>query len=113
MNSFGKLRGSFFHQECVKQSYDEGLRTSLLHSANGRSAQQIVERKDTCRKAALAHFNNPKKIESIIEIAVHLVDRGFDDVRRWVWDEGIDYITQFPFMGPATSYHFAKILACR
>jgi hypothetical protein len=72
------------------------------------SAVQIVDRKDDCRNAALDRFNNPKKIDSIIEIAVHVVERGFDRVWQRVWDEGIDYITQFPYMGPATSYHFAK-----
>ncbi len=29
-------------------------------------------------------------------------------MRHSVWDDGVDYIAQFPFMGPATSYHFAK-----
>lgn len=72
------------------------------------SAQRIVERKDICRSSALVHFNSPRKIDSIIQIALHLFDRGFDNVRQGVWDYGVDYITQFPFMGPATSYHFAK-----
>jgi len=72
------------------------------------SARQIVNSKGDCRKAALDRFNNPKKIDSIIKIAAHVVERGFDSVRQYVWDEGIDYITQFPYMGPATSYHFAK-----
>lgn len=72
------------------------------------SAQRIVERMDMCRESALVHFNNPRKIDSIIQIAVHVADRGFDNVRQWVWDGGVDYILQFPYMGPATSYHFAK-----
>jgi hypothetical protein len=114
---FSSLTEHEFLREAAWVILSSGMREAVIRRrfsdisfafCEWESARQIVERKETCRKSALAHFNNPKKIDSIIEIAVHLVDRGFDDVRRWVWDDGIDYITQFPFMGPATSYHFAK-----
>jgi len=72
------------------------------------SAWRIVTRKYDCRDSALSYFNSPKKIDSIIEIAAHTAEVGFDCVRQRLWSEGTSYITQFPYMGPATAYHLAK-----
>lgn len=72
------------------------------------SAEEIVRQKFRCRRSALIHFNSPRKIDSIIDIAAHVANRGFDEVWQSVRNHGVQYISQFRFMGPATSHHFAK-----
>lgn len=72
------------------------------------SAQKITEYSKECSEVALCHFNHSKKIGAIIQIAVHIFERGFDIVREGIRQEGVKYIAQFPYMGPATSQHLAK-----
>ena len=72
------------------------------------SAQKIAEYSADCSKVALCHFNHSKKIGAIIQIAVHVFERGFDLVREGIKQEGVNYIAQLPYMGPATSQHLAK-----
>jgi len=114
---FGSLTEPQFLREAAWVILSCGMREVIIRRmfadvslafCEWESAQQIVSQKDICRTSALLHFNSPRKIDSIIKIATHVVDRGFENVRRRVWDDGVDYIAQFPFMGPATSYHFAK-----
>ncbi len=73
-----------------------------------RSAREIYENQKYCRKKALSYFNNPRKINAIIEIAQHVNFVSFQRIKESIRNEGISYIKQFPYMGPATSYHFAK-----
>lgn len=72
------------------------------------SAQKIAEYSAVCSKVALCHFNHSKKIGAIIQIAVHVFERGFDLVREGIKQEGVNYIAKLPYMGPATSQHLAK-----
>ncbi|MBW8038924.1 MAG: hypothetical protein FVQ85_02870 [Planctomycetes bacterium] len=74
------------------------------------SAKKIVENIKRCLKVALRHFGHRKKIEAIIRVSAHVHINGFDDVCRSIEKDGIEYIMKFPYMGPATSYHFAKNL---
>lgn len=115
--SFSRLTEFDFLREAAWVILSSGMREAVIrrlfpefsHAFCGwESAHQIVSHKAACRKSALKRFNSPKKIDSIIQIAEHVVEKGFDSIRQRVWNEGIDYIGQFPYMGPATSYHFAK-----
>jgi len=72
------------------------------------SAQQIVNQTESCRAAALAIFNHPKKIDAIIEVALRIWTEGVDDFKQQISSQGVDYIMQLPFMGPVSSLHFAK-----
>jgi|ERR1044072_2097641 hypothetical protein len=73
-----------------------------------KSASHIVECGAECRKAALRHFKHSKKIESILTIALHVHEKSFEVVCEFIRQEGISYLSQFPYMGPATSRHLAK-----
>jgi endonuclease III len=73
-----------------------------------KSAQDIVRLNYECQEAALRSFNHVKKIEAVIQIARHTHEEGFDSVRNSIKCEGLDYLTQFPYIGPATKYHLAK-----
>lgn len=72
------------------------------------SSRTIVMFQDQCRNDALCIFNHSKKIEAIIQIAIHVFNKGFLSVRNEVQEKGINYLMQLPYMGPVTSYHFAK-----
>lgn len=73
-----------------------------------KSAGQIAESGSECSEAALRHFKHSKKIESILNIAVHVHEKGFEVVCECIKQDGISYLSQFPYMGPATSLHLAK-----
>lgn len=77
---------------------------------NWKSADEITDSVANCREKAIMTFKNSKKIEAIIEIVFHVTANGFEYVRQSIEDEGINYISKFPFMGPATSFHLAKNL---
>ena len=72
------------------------------------SAEKIVERKEKCFEDAIQHFGHRKKIHAIIQVAKHVFKNGFNNVCKSISEEGIQYIMKLPYMGPATSYHFAK-----
>jgi len=75
---------------------------------NWQSAKVIRRHKTTCRKNALLCFGHRAKIESIIFLVSYVADMGFKSVRDAVKDYGIDFLMQFPYLGPATAAHLAK-----
>lgn len=74
------------------------------------SAAIIVRNRSRCRQVALAVFRNIKKVDAILETARILAKRGFPTVKADILEHGVDSIRQFPYMGPATSFHLAKNL---
>jgi len=66
------------------------------------SAKIICSHNVKCRTRALRHFNNVRKIEAIIKVVRHVYKRGFSSVLESIRNEGIQYIMQLPYMGPAT-----------
>jgi hypothetical protein len=72
------------------------------------SAEQIVTHRGACYEAALRYFNHSKKIEAILQIAEHVSESKFPVVQNFVQRDGVDYLMRLPYMGPATSRHFAK-----
>lgn len=112
-----KVTETYFLREAAWVILSSGMREAIIRKKfpevsaaffEWESAQEIVAHGDKCRDAALCCFNNPRKIEAIVQVAVHVFKRGFQSVRESIRCEGIAYIMQFPYMGPATSYHFAK-----
>jgi len=95
---------SGMREAVIRRKFPEVSRAFL----GWESACKIVSHKEACRELALGSFNSPRKIDAIVEIAAHVAEVGFDSVRQRIVDDGIPYITQLPYMGPATSYHFAK-----
>ncbi len=75
-----------------------------------QSAERIVHDEKACRKNALRFFNNPPKINAIVQIATHVYKTGFWSVHESIRQYGPAYLTQLPYMGPATSLHLAKNL---
>jgi len=75
-----------------------------------RSATWITRRAGTCRRRAIRAFAHAGKVEAIIKLADRVGQSGIDEVLRQVETMGVAYLRTFPFMGPATSCHFAKNL---
>ncbi len=75
---------------------------------NWASIEKIIKNENNCKTKALSHFNHSGKINAIFSIAQTIYQEGFEHIKREIHARGIDYIITFPFMGPATSYHFAK-----
>jgi thermostable 8-oxoguanine DNA glycosylase len=72
------------------------------------SADKIVRQKKRCIENSFQHFKHLPKLNAIVNIAVHVLENGFDRVMESIKHSGLDYIMGFPYMGPATSCHFAK-----
>ena len=68
----------------------------------------IIINKERIRIEALKLFNNKYKINAILLMAEHLekttIEKEIEKIKKY----GINYLQDFKFLGPATSYHFAK-----
>lgn len=74
------------------------------------SAQCILEHARPCRSTALACFNNPQKIDAIIDVAREIQAVGFEVLRKRILDDPLRELQRFPYIGPVTSVHLAKNL---
>ena len=117
--SFDAVTESNFLREAAWVILSAGMRESVIRSkftaisaafCNWVAAEQILAQKYHCRNDALMVFGNARKIDSILDIAAEVTEKRFAAVRRLLEKDGIGYIRQLPFMGPATSYHLAKNL---
>jgi hypothetical protein len=53
-------------------------------------------------------FGHRRKIEAIVKIAATIDRTGFEALKQEIARRGVDRLRDFPYMGPATSYHLAK-----
>jgi hypothetical protein len=72
------------------------------------SAEVIVLNHDQCVSSAVALFRHTRKIEAIAQCARIIYEKGFESLREEITSNPIDVLQQFPYIGPATSYHVAK-----
>jgi len=75
-----------------------------------KSASLIAEHRDECREAAIRVFAHKGKIEAICRLAEHLADNGLETVKEQVVENGPRYLECLEYIGPVTSFHFAKNL---
>jgi len=115
--SFNEISETEFLREAAWVILSSGMREVIIRKKfpevssaffEWECSRKIVFQREKCRNAALSCFNNPRKIDAILKIAVHVFIEGFHSVRESIRNEGVDYIMRLPFMGPVTSYHFAK-----
>jgi len=74
------------------------------------SALSIQAKSRTCSSSALRVFGSRRKVEAILEIVELVADSGFPAVKQRLQVEGLEFVQELPFMGPATSFHLAKNL---
>ena len=115
--SLQKLDESTFLREAAWVILSSGMRESVIRKKfadiseaffNWESADIIVKYADTCKSNALDYFGHEGKVNAILAVTTHLHHYGFVEVYDKIRDKGIEYLQQFPFMGPATAYHLAK-----
>jgi hypothetical protein len=97
---------SGMRESVIKQKFP-GISKAFLE---WESAELIVRNRERCFVDAIQCFGHKKKISAIIDIAEDVAEKGFVHVCDNIASEGVDYIMGWPYMGPATSYHFAKNL---
>lgn len=69
---------------------------------------KIIKSKNTYRRKALSIFNHKGKIDALIWMAQHLSDVNVNEEINTIKVEGIEYLCTYPYLGNATSLHFAK-----
>jgi hypothetical protein len=106
-----------FLRECAWVILSSGMRESVIQKkflAIGQaffdwvSAETIVWHHELCVSTALDLFRHEGKIEAIARCARIIYDKGFDTLQKELMSDPIDVLQQFPYIGPATSYHLAK-----
>jgi hypothetical protein len=74
------------------------------------SGAAIVEHAEVCRTAALAAFNNERKVDALIQISRLVAQNGFAAFKREVLYQSFEVWQTLPYIGPVTVYHLAKNL---
>ncbi len=114
---FENVTESYFLKEAAWVILSSGMRETIIRQKFPRitiaffkweSAEKIVHNKEKCFHEAMQHFGHWKKINAIITVAKQVFENGFNNVCKAILEEGIQFIIKLPYMGPATSYHFAK-----
>lgn len=77
------------------------------------SGAVITEHAEACRTAALAAFNNARKVDALIQIARRVTSEGFAILKREILRQPIEVLQTLPYIGPVTVYHLAKNLGFR
>lgn len=75
-----------------------------------RSAAAIQANRARCRRAALKVFNNPRKVNAILDIAAIVDEMGFERVRCQIEQEEVRFLQTLPYIGSITAFHLAKNL---
>lgn len=81
------------------------ITSAFLH---WKSAGTIVSQRGRCRRDALREFGSSRKINAILQICDCVATNTYRGVASRIRDDGVDFITTLPYMGPATSLHLAK-----
>ena len=104
-------------RECAWVILSSGMRESVVRTKfpcigqaffDWASAQEIVLHSDHCIRTALPFFRHERKIEAIAQSAQIIYSKGFEVLRDEIACDPIGTLQQFPYIGPATSFHMAK-----
>ena len=115
----GSVSESEFLRESAWVMLAAGMRESVIRLKfpylscvfkNWVSAEAIVEGAAGCRIEALRYFNHPGKVGAIIEMARRVSSLGFGEVKSRISREGLDFLTEFPYIGPRAALHLGKNL---
>jgi hypothetical protein len=115
--SIDSLSETQFLREAAWVVLSSGMRESIVRGRFPRvsaafldweSSDRITKNGDSCRINALACFNHRGKIDAILEIVRHVYVSGFLNVKGKIMTDGLKYLSQFPYIGPVTSFHLAK-----
>ena len=94
-------------RESVVRKHFKGISKAFLDWC---SAEQINENRKHCQNQAISVFGNQRKIEAITEIVKKVANEGIECIKSKIRLHDVEYLQEFPFIGPVTSYHLAKNL---
>lgn len=114
--SYDEICEREFLNEAAWVILNSGMRESIIRKIYPSISEafchwdipELLKNEPRCKKKALGAFNNIKKIEAIFFIAKDIQARGINQVKSDIKSQGIAKIQDYPFMGKATSFHFAK-----
>ncbi|MBA7686140.1 hypothetical protein ES703_94579 [subsurface metagenome] len=115
--SFNNIEETDFLREHAWVALSAGMHESIIRRhfqrisrcfCDWQSARIIVEQEDKCRRLALRHFNNHRKIDGIIETARIINSFGFESYKEAIQRNPLQVLQSLPFVGPITRYHLAK-----
>lgn len=92
------------HERVIRRLFD-AISSSFY---DWESAMIVIENESRCRKLALMHFNNVKKVEAIILTAHRIFSDGFDSLKQALYINPLELLQSLPYIGPVTCYHLAK-----
>ena len=116
---FESVTESSFLCEAAWVVLSSGMRESIVRKLFGpitqafcrwESAARITNEAQSCIDSALTIFRHPRKIAAIASIASRVNEIGFAQLKSEICLGGVPRLREFPFMGPATSFHLAKNL---
>jgi len=94
-----------------------GMRESVIRNKypliaetfnNFRSANDIIKNKRQYLSKSKKIFNHKGKLLAITTLAKEIKKLGYTEFKDRILSEGVNYLMNFPYLGPATSYHLAK-----
>ena len=97
---------SGFRETVLRRRFPDISRAFL----NWASAELILSQREICQRKALVLFRNEQKIRAILIIVERVANAGIEVIKRQIFDRGMDFLKEFPFIGPITSCHLAKNL---
>lgn len=114
---FQELSETDFLREAAWVVFSSGFREAVVRQKfqqisgaflNWKSATAIHQGRRECRKAALATFNNRRKVNAVLTIARFVSHHGFEYSKRKIDEGGVEFLMQLPYIGPITAFHLAK-----
>lgn len=98
------ILASGFREATIRRIFPQISRAFL----NWTRARSIAQHRAGCEGRARRVFNHGPKIRAIGSLCERVADEGFCSIRRKIESDGVEFLRTFAFIGPTTSYHFAK-----
>jgi hypothetical protein len=112
-----KITVRSFYSEYAWVVLSSGMRESVIKNKftnltdvfeNWENPGLISANQSKYTRKGLTVFNHEKKIQAIIWMAKHLSNVYLKDEIILIKEQGVEHLCKYPFLGPATSLHFAK-----
>ena len=68
----------------------------------------IIENVDAIENEVLQVFNHKLKVNAIVNTSFLVYSKGFNQIKKEIAYNGIEYLKKLPFIGEVTCYHLAK-----
>lgn len=114
--SFDKMDQRSFLCEYAFVVYNSGMKYSVIHGKwvlltdafHLFVPHRIVMFSEEIRENVLSIFGNRRKVDAVITVAKKIVKERFENIRKQILENPLDYLDSLPQIGPATKYHLAR-----